>query len=99
MTTSLPPGSEEEDVGGAKRLGLLQSMERSWKGTVLGALLMPLVVVLRDERACTLQMANTLQRNFSCLAELTAQVECVCVFVCVHMYMYVCGCYGDSVRV
>ncbi len=74
MTTSLPPDSEEEEGGGARRRDLLLAMERVCKGTILGAVLMPFMVLVRDRNVCTLQMANTLQRDFSILAQLTAQV-------------------------
>lgn len=72
-TTSLPPDSEEEG-GRAKRQELLLALERASKGTVLGSLLVPLAVLVRDDEACTLQMANTLQRSFSILAQQAAQV-------------------------
>ena len=67
---SMPAGEEEEGL----RQSRLQAIERVSKATVLGTLLLPLLAVVSNPASCTLQMANTLQRKFTSLAQLAAQV-------------------------
>lgn len=67
---SIPAEEEEEGL----RQSRLQAVERVSKATVLGTLLLPLLAVVSNSVSCTLQMANTLQRRFTSLAQLAAQV-------------------------
>ena len=79
QAASLPPESEEDN---SLRQLRLQAVERVTKGTVLGCLLPPLLAVVSDSAVCTLQMANTLQKDLSGLAQLAAQVS---FWLCSHV--------------
>lgn len=52
----------------------VQAIEKGARSSVLGCVLQPLLAVVSDPSVCSLQMANTIQRNLSRLAELSAQV-------------------------
>jgi len=69
-TSSMPPEGEEDGL----RQTRLHAVERVTKSTVLGSLLLPFLAVVSNPSVCTLQMANTLQRKFTSLAQLAAQV-------------------------
>jgi len=53
----------------------VQAIEKAARSSVLGCLLQPLLAVVSDPKTCSLQMANTIQRRLSKLAELSAQVS------------------------
>ena len=53
----------------------VQAVERAARSSVLGCCLQPLLAVVSDPETCTLQMANTMQRSLSKLAQLAAQVR------------------------
>jgi hypothetical protein len=53
----------------------VQAIEKAARGSVLGCILQPLLAVVSDSSVCTLQMANTMERHLSKLAELSAQVS------------------------
>ena len=70
-----PPSSEDMETDPSTHTqARLQAIERTAKSSLLGCILQPLLVVVSNPAVCTLQMANTLQRNISTLAQLTAQV-------------------------
>ncbi len=64
------------------RQSRVQAVERAARGSVLGCLLQPLLAVVSHPNTCSLQMANTMQRNLSRLAELSAQVSGVGLAAC-----------------
>lgn len=53
----------------------VQAIEKAARSSVLGCVLQPLLAVISAPSTCTLQMANTMQRNLSRLAELSAKVR------------------------
>lgn len=55
----------------------VQAIEKAARSSVLGCVLQPLLAVVGHPLTCSLQMANSLQRSFSKLAELAAQVSAV----------------------
>ena len=65
---------EEKEVASAHQRRLA-AVERGLKGTVLGSLLLPLLAVVSGPDVCTLQMANTLQKRISTLAQLASEVS------------------------
>ena len=66
---------EEEERGRGERGAWVPAVERALKATVVGGLLLPLLVVVRDRRVCTLTMANFLQKSLHPLVQLAAQVR------------------------
>jgi len=91
----MPPEGGEDGL----RQSRLHAVERVTKSTVLGSLLLPFLAVVSNPSVCTLQMANTLQRKFTSLAQLAAQVGVMCLSCDSHV---MCGHHDEfslSVRV